>query len=245
MKGPKDGILKASIKDTPIEYRKNFSNSSCMLLISVGQPYHEGEKLSATIELVSKKFKSCTIMLCDTLQKYNLTDYLDEQQAYELSLKNGTEWLERNYMLYSKLAIPYDILRWNDIINDGDFNMSLQEIEKLYHSDTEYQETFSRTIKEYISRIANRKEKICLEKKYADSLIYLKEECAGMLIWAKMGFNFEIYPNKRAEILASTFKLLIEPFYNNILIPGSLRFKRYSKNTADFLDLTKLGNTLK
>ncbi len=101
MKGPKNGILKASIKDTPLEYRKFFHKSSCMLLISVGQIYHEGEKLSLVIDLINNKFKTCTIMLCDTLQRYNLMEDYNEKEAYQLTLRQGAEWLNINELLFS------------------------------------------------------------------------------------------------------------------------------------------------
>ena len=35
--------------------------NSCILTISVGQNVHEGEKIKATLNLINKNFKKCTI----------------------------------------------------------------------------------------------------------------------------------------------------------------------------------------
>lgn len=231
MKGPKNGVLKASIKDTPIEDRKLFHKSSCMLLISVGQPYHEGEKLSAAIDLVNSKFKSCTLMVCDTLQRYNMLEFCNDENAYELSLKKGEEWLKRNNTILSKLVIPYNIIRWNDILNHRDYEAKLKKVEVLYQTDFRYKLSFTKTTDNYVLRVTRRSETLDEEKKYQNSLNYLKEECAGMLIWADQGYSFEVYPTKRAEVLEATYELLIKPFYPEILMPASIRFKRYSRST--------------
>lgn len=228
MKGPKNGVLKASIQETPIESRKRFHSSSCMLLISVGQPYHEQEKLSATIDLVSGKFKSCTIMVCDTLQKYNLMEHLNAEDAYKISLQKGAEWIERNHHIFSKLGIPYNIIRWDDIIKDVNYKSKLNNIENLYNTNLSYKDAFKKTIDEYVVRVTRRCETLNHEQRYENSLNYLKEECAGMLIWADYEFNFEVYPTKRAKVMTATYDLLIKPLYEEILVPVALRFKRYS-----------------
>ena len=98
MKGPKHGIIKASFSGGTMEERQSFSSANGMLLISVGQPYHESDKFKATIELVGRKFKSCTLMLADTLQRHNISaqEGISEQEAYQTSLERGDAWLYRN-----------------------------------------------------------------------------------------------------------------------------------------------------
>lgn len=233
MKGPKNGVLKASIKDTPIEDRKSFYKASCMLLISVGQPYHEGEKLTATIDLIKNKFHSCTIMVCDTLQKYNLMEHHNEEDAYKLSLQKGDEWLIRSKEQFAKLEIPYNIIRWDDIIQDVTFPAKLRQVEELYRSNPAYCNAFLNTVDSYFLRLMKRGEVLDKEERYKISLKYLIEECAGMLIWADRGYNFEVYPTTRAEVMAATFEFLIKPFYIDTLLPVALRFKRYAKNNQE------------
>ena len=42
--------------------------SSCTLGISVGQPYHEGDKFAATVEWAARHFEHIRVDVSDTLQ---------------------------------------------------------------------------------------------------------------------------------------------------------------------------------
>ena len=59
--------------------------SSCIVYISIGQPYHEKEKFLATMDLVNRTFSACHIVVCDTLQRHTLrilSPHLTKQEAY-------------------------------------------------------------------------------------------------------------------------------------------------------------------
>lgn len=53
--------VKCNFKNVTTEEKKGFKHSSCILLISVGQEAHEGERFSATIDLINSSFNSCIV----------------------------------------------------------------------------------------------------------------------------------------------------------------------------------------
>ncbi len=68
----KDNV-KVVFKNTTPEQKEQFKNMQCMLLISVGQESHEGERFEKTIDLINSSFESCTILLYDSLQRYSMS----------------------------------------------------------------------------------------------------------------------------------------------------------------------------
>ena len=68
---PQNTLVKVTFRCSEQD-KADMVDSDCILHISVGQEYHEGEKLIATMDLINETFRSCTIMLCDTLQRHTL-----------------------------------------------------------------------------------------------------------------------------------------------------------------------------
>ena len=79
-------------------YDLNNKFDSCMVTISVGQSVHEGEKFKATLKLISKHFKKCTIGVCDTLQRHTtaILTNLKANELCEVTKHYGDQWIERN-----------------------------------------------------------------------------------------------------------------------------------------------------
>ncbi len=233
------GIVKASFAGCSLIDRESFSIAEGMLLISVGQPYHEGEKFKATIALVNRRFKSCMLMVADTLQRYNIQAQQDieEKLAYKQSLIKGDEWLSRNKSSIEILSIPYKILRWDDYLANEQFSYKLDFVKTLYSQNNSFKIAINATIEEYINR-ANRSsfssEKILYLKKYC--LGYLLEECAIMLLWWQQGIEFEIYPTPRNAAMRAIYENIIQPIDKKSLKPVFLRFKRYVSKAVDQLE---------
>ena len=78
--------------------KQEFKELRCVIPISVGQPYHEDDYFESTLKLVNENFKSCSIMICDTLQRHTIKtcSSLDDLSAYIEAEKNGHDWLKRN-----------------------------------------------------------------------------------------------------------------------------------------------------
>ena len=69
----KQKVIKCSFLSCEIADRKKFINSSCILPVSVGKKFHEAEKFEATLQLINRTFKHCSIMIDDTIQRYTLS----------------------------------------------------------------------------------------------------------------------------------------------------------------------------
>lgn len=238
-------IVKASFRDCSIEDRKNFKNSNCLIPISVGQMVHEGKKFLATIQLINKYFKNCTILIDDSVQRHTIqiSSPMEESVAYELSMIAGDQWLERNKVYYEQLTIPFEIIRWDKwLLNDG-FSEKHKIIEDLYANSIIYREALKDNACEFLDRqLQNNKQIYFHGKDRAFDLCikYLKEECAGMCLWAEYGYNYEVYPGGRNKSMEATYNHIIKEMYPNTLISVALRFKknksRFNNQNQESLD---------
>ena len=64
-------------------HQKDLKQSACILPISVGQQYHEGDKFAATIELINVTFGECTIVIADTLGRHTALRESAEERSEE------------------------------------------------------------------------------------------------------------------------------------------------------------------
>ncbi len=230
----KNEIVKATFMKAREINRNELKNSCVMLLISVGNPYYEGEKLQATLKLINSSFNKCVLTLGDSLQRHNILaeKNISLEEARNIANHFGDEWLVRNEKYYRQLKINYEIVRWDKWLFDPDFSSSMLQINNLYNENVEYKATFDASISEYIKRIISRSPELnskSIIKQYsAMCLNYLKEECAVMLLWANEFHPYTVYPSLLSPAMIKTRELLISPIYNEILKPLSLRFKRYT-----------------
>ena len=231
-------ILKASFRECPISDRKQFLKSTCIIPISVGQPIHEGQKFVAAIKLINASFKSCTILVDDSVQRHTMaiSNSADADRLYELAVQEGSDWLKRNESGYQQLTIPYNIMRWDDWLNSKPFEESYRRVKQYYSENVHFQHAIQANIESFLSRYFARLEdtsssSIDPSRAFSLCLDYLLEECAVMCLWVEGNYAFEVYPSGRNEAMAATYKHLIEPFHSNLLKPVALRFKKYPGNT--------------
>ncbi|PQQ23292.1 hypothetical protein [Photorhabdus hindustanensis] len=205
------------------------SGSKVILLISVGQKYHEGDKLAATIDLINKSgFSSCTIAVADTLQRHNYLG-MSYEAAYRFTYELGTSWIARNSEVLAALSIPNNILRWDEALNDISYLAFREDIEGLYVNDPAYKEAINETIGIFIDRMVKRDPSIDTVQAFIRCLNYLMEECPIIMpIWAAKGYDFVIYPQPMTAAMDATRERFVVEKY-----PGkerwlSLRFKKRS-----------------
>lgn len=108
------------------------------LQISVGQPYHEGEKFLATVKWVADNFDDISINMCDTLQRHNLV-YLGYTpfQAFDEAIQAGNEWLERNTQALS-LVKNASMTRWEDWKKNSEWPECWKKTLNLYEDDESF-----------------------------------------------------------------------------------------------------------
>lgn len=146
-------IIKASFRENPPEERKLFSQSTCLMPISVGQTIHEGAKFEAVIKLINSSFKRCTILVDDSVQRHTMgiMNHASPEELYRLAVAEGEAWLKRNEAAYNQLTIPYDIMRWDDWYNSTDYIDSHLRVQHEYNSNELYQKAIKANIDDFLT----------------------------------------------------------------------------------------------
>ncbi|WP_030608090.1 tRNA-dependent cyclodipeptide synthase [Streptomyces sclerotialus] len=220
-----DGRTKANFGQAAKQL--TLTGKRAVLLVSVGQRYHEGDKLRATVELVNRSgFAHLTIAVADTLQRTNYLD-ISVEEAYFKALQEGDEWLERNEKILGRLTVPHDVLRWGQALHDPEYFTFRKRIEYAYENDEGYRQAVQATIARFIERLTSRDPDADVELAFEKCLSYLIEECPIIMpLWAHRGYDYVIYPQPMTAAMAETQRLFVTDDY-----PGkggwlSLRFKK-------------------
>lgn len=207
----------------PQNYKVLTNKSSCLFTISVGYEDIDGEELNSIFKVLNKTFSSCTISVCDTLQKYNLfaQQNLDIIQAEKKSLLFGENWLKKNQLIFNTLTIPYKIIRWTEWLSEPSYLEKENYINELYENDSGFKNAVLRTIEEYVQRLIKRKDQNEFDKHnlIEYSIKYLKEEAAVMLVQTEKGYNFELYIKKRNEALKYLYQTVIFKNSGILMVP--------------------------
>ncbi len=213
----------------PKEDKQKFISSYCSVTISIGQKAQEGYKLAATLNLINKHFKHCTIMVCDTLQRHTLAidNNFKDEELYNIAKKMGDSWLKNNTPYFKEFNIPYQIIRWDSWLIHTDYKNKRNLIDSLFDEKNDFRQAFYQVTDQFYERYKKRHsfQNVNLDFLYSCCLKYLKEECAVMLLWADKGYNFEIYPSKRNKAMEATHEYLIKPRFPDVLKPVALEIR--------------------
>lgn len=198
----------------------------------MGRREHEGKRFYATLQLMNASFKSCTLLIVDSLYRHTLKinhPQVEDNVLWKEAITAGISWLKRNQGACQLLTIPHQIIHWEECLNHADFSKQYRIISNLYETDILFREAIDQNAKQYLDRYLHRGEK-AVEFNYQQAnaccVDYLKEECAGMCLWVDGQYDFEVYPTGRSPALAMTYERLIQPSYPTLLKPVSLRFKK-------------------
>lgn len=112
---------------------------SCRLQISMLAEKQTGEKFYTLCEWASKRFDEFTVIVSDTLQRYNIShlENCSIEEAHPLSIELGNKWIEDNYDALSLLP-NLKITRWDDWLNHEGFAKNHQEIIYMYDHSREF-----------------------------------------------------------------------------------------------------------
>jgi hypothetical protein len=226
------------------DYKKMFKHSQCLLLISVGQESHEGERFESTINLINDSFSSCIISLYDTLQRHTmaLNSIYEPNDYYETSLKEGDLWIARNRQYLNNLTIPNKIIRWDMWLNHVNFQSQRNNLLTTINSDATYKNVFDNTVSSYLARYEkrlnetsnfnlSRAKNICFE--------YLLEECTILCLWPELQCQFEIYPNRHNDAIEETRSRFITSQYPNLLVAIATGFRNAKQIKPQYFQLLK------
>jgi tRNA-dependent cyclodipeptide synthase len=172
-------------------------NSSFMLGISMGSQNHEGEALEAIVERInSGSFTQGVIDLADTLNRYRyIADGKTEQQAIDISKKEGDAWLERNTHILSRLRVPAIIHRWDEWLNHPKYEDTIERMRMLYTDSHALRQALDKDIEGFYIRNYGTSE-IPDERKDL-SVEYYLEELAVATIMLEDKPSLVMYPGKQ------------------------------------------------
>ncbi|MEV4436608.1 tRNA-dependent cyclodipeptide synthase [Streptomyces sp. NPDC049585] len=208
-------------KQLPLHGRK------AVLLISVGQRYHEGDKLQATVDLANRSgFGQVTIAVADTLQRTNYTG-LPPEQAYAQALAAGDAWLARNAAILDRLTMSHPVLRWDQALRDPMYPVFRERIEHAYHHEPDYRQAVHATVARFLDRLLARRPDTDTLAAFHDCLAYLIEELPLIMpTWAHRGHDYVIYPQPMTTAMAETRRRFVATGFPGKAAWLSLRFKK-------------------
>ena len=109
---------------------------TCIVPISVGQNYHEGEAFEETMQGVHNTFARVIIVVADSIQRWTMAipqQGVDPETLRDEANRLGKEWLERNKkaieILQDKLV---GIIHWDEIMRNPEVQTKLKELQSLY-----------------------------------------------------------------------------------------------------------------
>lgn len=165
------------------------------LLISVGQPYHEGAKLAAAVKWAKDNFQRQVIFLADTLQRYNMImNGMDANEALKLSRQLGDEWLVRNHEIIDGL----EVFRWDQAVSNPDYGSARCKIERFCQENLEAKQCLEKAI--YEVAIRRQIPSYELDNFFKLSEQYLLEEAAGKAVENELYMGVSAYPGSTPDI---------------------------------------------
>ncbi|MGE3284177.1 MAG: hypothetical protein AB7O13_24800 [Alphaproteobacteria bacterium] len=165
------------------------------LLISVGQPYHEGDKFAATVEWAARHFKRLHILVADTLQRHNETaDWF----------ARGSAWIERNRAAWVACQRQVTVSRWNDWIFKPEFPDILEQFRKAANG-----KLLHTAITQDVTNFAARQVAKGVSPRVEQSREYLLEELAAITLQARAVASARIYPGPELASFRAVAKGLV------------------------------------
>ncbi len=173
------------------------SYSWARLQISVGMPYHEGEKFEATVNWVKERFEGVHICVNDTLQRYNyISKYnICEEQAQKICQQNGENWIKDN-LKYLENIPQYELHRWEDWKKRDNYETYLHQINELYRTNPEFYSAVDLNVEQFLDRQSKKRDMSLSDKRRFAyfSREYLLEETAVFAIMFEECVAVDIYP---------------------------------------------------
>lgn len=164
--------------------------SLCRMEISIGQAYHEGEKLKLAMNWARNNYERTVILLGDTQQRFNIAfhDNLEINQALEVAYQRGQEWVNRNKSVIGDT----EIVSWNYFLNHHKFISAKKAVFNLLETNSVFRTNLDEAVSDFYKRSSVPEHD---RKRFMDaSRQYLIEETAGLAIAYKEYPGFSAYP---------------------------------------------------
>ena len=170
--------------------------TNCTLGISVGQPYHEGDKFAATVEWAARHFEHIRVDVSDTLQRHRLIgEGVAPDEAGRASLREGDRWIARATPVLGACGKPFMIVRWNEWLWHPEFPAVHRAYSRLAEADAVLSAAMAADIDGFIARQVRQGAAIAgASTMRAASRAYLLEELAIITLQGCEQSSARIYP---------------------------------------------------
>ncbi len=173
------------------------SNSFFMLGISMGSQNHEGEALEAIVDRINAGgFTHGVLDVADTLNRYRyIGEGKPEREAIQIARNEGSDWLERNNHIISRLRMPVAVHRWDEWLSHPKYPETIAQIRRLYANNNTLCQAVDQDIDKFYVRNYGTAE--VSPKKRHLSVEYYLEELAVAAIMLEEKPSLVMYPGKQ------------------------------------------------
>ena len=162
------------------------------LNVSVGQEYHEGNKMDAMCDWLNRNFDKIVINVCDTLQRHNIeASGIEPDRAYRMAKANGDQWLERNKTYIGKIKHA-KIIRWHEWMRDPKWDHSTEMIGDLIHTDQNFCQLLDNVLSDFWEKRAPKNDSL-KNKFFIHSRRYILEETVCSVVASQLDV-VDVYP---------------------------------------------------
>lgn len=197
---------------------------SVRLMISVGQPYHEGEKLEAVVDWINRNpvISTVHISVNDLLQRHNLVAIgLPLEKAAKISASEGSLWLARNMPILSEIKVKTFYTRWDEWLLNPEHKKVYAELIAYKLQDAAFAEAIEADSHLLLNRRKKRNESIPDERVFVhNSRQYILEELAVFSQQCRHLPAAEIYPGSNLSSAQNLIGKSLPP----LLAPLSERY---------------------
>ncbi len=196
------------------------------LQISVGQPYHEGEKFLAAAEWVAQNFKSTSVNLCDSLQRHNNVYFgYSPFEAFNKAITDGDAWLVRNSKALSLLP-NLEITRWEQWKERPEWPAAWQTTKSLYAQNREFMNSVETSVENFWLRKQGM-------PGYPEEKKQNFVEASRQYILEEVAISFVMTRSDTVEVYPGTFIAPLVYLRDNKILPDlAMTSIRFMKKTA-------------
>jgi len=174
------------------------THSTVRLMISVGQQYHEGEKLHAVVDWINrnKNILHVHVSVNDLLQRHNFVAIGESpEKAAAIAQAAGSLWITRNEPILSEIKAPVFYTRWEEWLYATEHKTSYENLIALMHIDSAFAETVEADSHLLLDRRKSRGESVPDEAVFIhNSRLYIIEELAVFAQETQKIPAAEVYP---------------------------------------------------
>ncbi len=212
----------------------------CVFITSLGgNNFVNSKRLEACIKWISKNFKGCLVLVCDSIYRLTIevTQGIKGHDAWLEAIRTGEKFVNENGLLFEQYSekCRFDFKIASEILERSDFNIYYEELQSLYQKN----ESFQNMVNSFAETYLNRGEQLEIEKAYQLrqkylATTYLLEESALFTCLAKEGWQVFVYPGS-----IKTFEEISEGLHPKVPLPlkqmiwVSLRLKKRNAKSGN------------